>query len=48
MRRLLHHVGDDKEGGQAFLEKREPQFSGQVSADMPPFYSQWTNANGGT
>jgi enoyl-CoA hydratase/carnithine racemase len=29
---------DGKEGVQAFLEKRDPQFSATVSQDMPPFW----------
>lgn len=33
---------DGKEGVQAFLEKREPQFTAQVSQDMPPFFP-WDN-----
>ena len=33
---------DGKEGVQAFLEKREPQFTAKVSQDMPPFYP-WDN-----
>ena len=37
-------VGDGKEGVQAFLEKRAPQFTSAVSADMPSFYQQWTAA----
>ena len=30
-----------KEGVASFLEKREPQFTDTVSADMPPFYPWW-------
>ncbi len=33
---------DGKEGVQAFLEKREPQFTAKVSQDMPPFFP-WDN-----
>ena len=32
---------DGKEGVEAFLEKREANFSARVSADMPPFYDDW-------
>lgn len=32
---------DGKEGVAAFLEKRAPEFTSTVSADMPPFYPWW-------
>jgi enoyl-CoA hydratase/carnithine racemase len=32
---------DAKEGVMAFLEKRPAQFSGRVSADMPPWFPWW-------
>lgn len=34
---------DGKEGVQAFLDKRAPEFTSKVSADMPPFYPWWQN-----
>jgi len=33
-------IADGKEGGKAFLEKRDPQFSAQAS-EMPAFYPWW-------
>ncbi len=33
---------DGKEGVQAFLDKRAPDFSSKCSSDMPPFYAEWT------
>lgn len=30
-----------KEGVQAFLEKRKPEFTEKASSDMPPFYPWW-------
>lgn len=32
---------DGKDGVQAFLEKREADFSATASSDMPPFYQAW-------
>ena len=33
-------IGDGKEGVQAFLDKRDPQFTSRAS-EMPPFYDEW-------
>lgn len=38
---------DGKEGVQAFLDKREPNFTANASTDMPPFYEAWLNASQG-
>ncbi|MCG8611770.1 MAG: crotonase/enoyl-CoA hydratase family protein [Pseudomonadales bacterium] len=32
---------DGKEGVASFLEKRDPDFNGKSSTDMPPFYPWW-------
>jgi len=34
-------INDGKEGVAAFLEKREAQFTGKVSSDMPAFFPWW-------
>jgi enoyl-CoA hydratase/carnithine racemase len=34
-------IGDGKEGVQAFLDKRAPNFSSRPSQDLPPFYAEW-------
>lgn len=36
--------GDGKEGVEAFLEKREPEFRASASTDMPPFYREWAQS----
>lgn len=38
---------DGKEGVQAFLDKREPDFTSQASTDMPPFYEAWLDSTQG-
>ena len=35
-------IGDGKEGVQAFLDKRDPAFTGKAS-EMPPFYDEWVS-----
>ena len=35
---------DVKEGVASFLEKRKPHFEGRPSADMPPYYPWWEEA----
>ena len=32
---------DGREGVQAFLDKREADFTAQVPDDLPPFYKDW-------
>ena len=39
-------IGAGKEGVQAFREKREPEFSARIDADLPPFYAEWTRRRG--
>lgn len=38
---------DGKEGVEAFLDKRTPEFTQHASTDMPPFYEAWLKATEG-
>lgn len=38
-------IGDGKEGVAAFLEKRDPDYSGRAS-ELPPFYDEWISPDG--
>jgi enoyl-CoA hydratase/carnithine racemase len=35
---------DGREGVRAFMEKRAPRFTAQVSSDLPPFWEEWTGS----